>query len=260
MRLFELAEAPYRGNIGIHEMMEFYKLATPAEKKELDDLILSNRTNEAWDLIQQVTGMKLNTDDLVTETLKKVNGKWALVSKSNPKKVLQYYKGSGKPSKEWVSKVERRVHSFEEVQHENGTYSSLQVSASSAKKIIAWCEENNVTVSNPDELHCTIVFSKTPVPEVIKLDGKEITVTGKVKEWEVLGEDCLVLMLDCPGASYLHKEITDLGATSDYDEYIAHVTITTHYETNEVPGVIPDFDIEFDSIQVNELDDDWNDK
>jgi 5'(3')-deoxyribonucleotidase len=47
------------------------------------------------------------------ETLKKVKGKWALVSRHNPKKVLQYYHGSQHPSKNWVSKVERRVHSFE---------------------------------------------------------------------------------------------------------------------------------------------------
>jgi hypothetical protein len=49
----------------------------------------------------------------VDETLKRVHGRWALVSKSNPKKVLQYYHGDGHPSDEWVSKVERRVHSFE---------------------------------------------------------------------------------------------------------------------------------------------------
>jgi 5'(3')-deoxyribonucleotidase len=50
----------------------------------------------------------------VNEMLKKVKGKWALVSRHDPKKVLQYYHGSGHPSKEWVSKVERRVHSFSE--------------------------------------------------------------------------------------------------------------------------------------------------
>ena len=52
-------------------------------------------------------------DESLEETLKKVKGKWALVSRKTPKKVLQYYKGSGHPSKDWVSKVERRVHSFE---------------------------------------------------------------------------------------------------------------------------------------------------
>ena len=49
----------------------------------------------------------------IHERLKKVGDRWALVSKSNPKKVLQYYHGDGHPSDEWVSKVERRVHSFE---------------------------------------------------------------------------------------------------------------------------------------------------
>lgn len=48
----------------------------------------------------------------LTEMLKKVNGKWALVSKTDPSKVLQYYKGIGKPSDEWVAKVERRIQYF----------------------------------------------------------------------------------------------------------------------------------------------------
>ncbi|CAB4123252.1 Cytidine and deoxycytidylate deaminase domain containing protein [uncultured Caudovirales phage] len=68
----------------------------------------------------EVEQMKENTGDgvdqtsPVTETLKKVKGRWALVSRKDPSKVLQYYHGSGHPSKEWVNKVERRVHSFSE--------------------------------------------------------------------------------------------------------------------------------------------------
>jgi len=54
-------------------------------------------------------------DENLEETLKKVKGKWALVSRKNLKKVLQYYHGDGHPSKDWVSKVERRVHSFESI-------------------------------------------------------------------------------------------------------------------------------------------------
>lgn len=46
------------------------------------------------------------------EMLRKVDGKWALVSKKDPSKVLQYYKGDGKPSDEWVAKVERRIQYF----------------------------------------------------------------------------------------------------------------------------------------------------
>jgi len=52
---------------------------------------------------------KLNIDEM----LRKVHGKWALVSKSNPSKVLQYYRGgSERPSKEWVDQVERRIQYF----------------------------------------------------------------------------------------------------------------------------------------------------
>jgi 5'(3')-deoxyribonucleotidase len=58
-------------------------------------------------------------DENLEETLKKVKGKWALVSRQNPKKVLQYYHGSQHPSKEWVNKVERRVHSFESVMEDD---------------------------------------------------------------------------------------------------------------------------------------------
>ena len=57
----------------------------------------------------------MKSRDFVNETLKRVNGRWALVSKSNPKKVLQYYHGGDqRPSAEWVNSVERRVHSFGE--------------------------------------------------------------------------------------------------------------------------------------------------
>lgn len=53
--------------------------------------------------------------EFLTERVKRVKGRWALVSKSNPKKVLQYYHGAGYPSKDWISGVERRVHSFESI-------------------------------------------------------------------------------------------------------------------------------------------------
>jgi 5'(3')-deoxyribonucleotidase len=58
-------------------------------------------------------------DESLDETLKKVKGEWALVSRHDPKKVLQYYHGSGHPSKDWVSKVERRVHSFESIMEDD---------------------------------------------------------------------------------------------------------------------------------------------
>ena len=70
----------------------------------------------------QKLGINVNfsIEENLEETLKKVKGEWALVSRKNPKKVLQYYHGSGHPSKDWVSKVERRVHSFESTDYNRG--------------------------------------------------------------------------------------------------------------------------------------------
>ena len=63
--------------------------------------------------------LRIDLNESLEETLKKVKGEWALVSRKNPKKVLQYYHGSGHPSKDWVSKVERRVHSFESIMEDD---------------------------------------------------------------------------------------------------------------------------------------------
>jgi hypothetical protein len=78
--------------------------------------------------------MRLYEFTQLDEVLKKVDGKWALVSKSNPKKVLQYYDGpkGQKPSKEWVAKVERRVHAFESEQLDEINWKELGKKAGAA--------------------------------------------------------------------------------------------------------------------------------
>lgn len=56
-------------------------------------------------------GYVFKTTQPLTETLKKVNGRWALVSRKT-ERPLAYYKGSGKPSADWVHNQERRVQYF----------------------------------------------------------------------------------------------------------------------------------------------------
>ena len=48
---------------------------------------------------------------LISEKLKRVKGKWALVSRKT-EQPLAYYKGNGKPSDEWVRKQELRIQYF----------------------------------------------------------------------------------------------------------------------------------------------------
>lgn len=45
--------------------------------------------------------------------LKQVDGRWALVSRKT-QRPLAYYKGEGKPSKEWITKQEARIQHFKE--------------------------------------------------------------------------------------------------------------------------------------------------
>jgi hypothetical protein len=50
-------------------------------------------------------------ESTLTEHLKKVNGKWAIVSKSTGRP-LRYYKGEGKPGDEWVNSQEKSIEFF----------------------------------------------------------------------------------------------------------------------------------------------------
>jgi hypothetical protein len=63
-------------------------------------------SQEEWE--EEVFGPEL------IETLKQVDGKWALVSKKTGKP-LRYYKGEGKPSDEWVADQERQIQYFKNV-------------------------------------------------------------------------------------------------------------------------------------------------
>ena len=56
----ELQEAAYAGNIGIMELIKFKSKATPEQKKKFDDLLKNKKGKEVWDLVQDVTGIKLH--------------------------------------------------------------------------------------------------------------------------------------------------------------------------------------------------------
>ena len=54
-----LDEAAYPGNIGFVEMVEFYKVASPSEIKEMEKIIKKGDWNKFKELITKVTGEKL---------------------------------------------------------------------------------------------------------------------------------------------------------------------------------------------------------
>jgi hypothetical protein len=52
--------ASYPGNMGVMEMFQFQREATPAQKKVMDRLLNEDRTNEAWEFLKKTTGVDLH--------------------------------------------------------------------------------------------------------------------------------------------------------------------------------------------------------
>ena len=59
MRANEFVEASYPGNIGAMEVVRFMQTATPRQKTVLRKLIDADQLSKAWQLIQKVTGVRL---------------------------------------------------------------------------------------------------------------------------------------------------------------------------------------------------------
>jgi hypothetical protein len=54
-----LLEISYEGNVGLHEMVKFFQVATPDDVKKFEQLMSVNDLPNAWELIQQVVGVRL---------------------------------------------------------------------------------------------------------------------------------------------------------------------------------------------------------
>lgn len=54
-----LKESAYKGNIGFEEMVKFYKIATPAQEKEMERVIEEGDWDEFKELIKKVLGVNL---------------------------------------------------------------------------------------------------------------------------------------------------------------------------------------------------------
>ncbi len=58
-RLNLIFEISYKGNVGLHEMMQFFQVANPEEVKEFEQLMAQNDLPNAWELVQKVVGVRL---------------------------------------------------------------------------------------------------------------------------------------------------------------------------------------------------------
>lgn len=111
---------------------------------------------------------------------------------------------------------------------------------------------------DPNTYHVTVIYSRTPVPDAENI--RSGPATAKVIGYEVFptktADKCLVMRVDCPAALMLNKQLSKMGATSDYIDYKPHITICYNYngsdDVSELP--LPQFNLGFIGFEVKPLD------
>lgn len=83
----------------------------------------------------------------------------------------------------------------------------------------------DIKMQPADNLHITVSYSRE---DVVGLKSRKYEVEVTPKKFELLGEnkDVLVLVVESKELDDRHEEIKDMGATYDWGDYKAHLTIT----------------------------------
>jgi 2'-5' RNA ligase len=149
----------------------------------------------------------------------------------------------------------------EYAKHKDGTYVALQMSSGS-KDLLDNFVRSNLGLEdrvNKDSYHITVIYSRTPVPDAEKIKGAHDAMalcTGYDMFSTKDGGKCLVMRVNCTNAKELNAMLNRLGATSDYPEYKAHITIAYNITQEIDPATLPlpVFSLHFDEIHVAPLD------
>ena len=122
-----LKEAAYAGNIGIMELIKFKSKATSEQKKKFDDHVKNKRHNDAWKIVQDVTGMKLHKS--VTEAV--YHGDWVR-HPDNQWQIGQIQNIKNDQAEVMWKKIDKRkkavvsTHHVKDLQHARREFSQLK--------------------------------------------------------------------------------------------------------------------------------------
>lgn len=130
-------------------------------------------------------------------------------------------------------------------EEKKGTYVGVRFSdktKSDIKKYMAGMDIPNPI--NNDKLHTTLIYSRKNLPKFKALGDLDKNIIGKFKKFEMWdtqdGNRALVMTYDAPELTARNKEITDEhGATSDYDEYKVHLTLS--YDLGDYDSPLKDY-------------------
>ena len=147
--------------------------------------------------------------------------------------------------------------------HTHGTYVALELSPF-CREFIGMFSDTTLRLDNPvdrDHLHTTVIYSRTPVPWAQYLDPN-LVAEAYATHYEIFptqeGKQCLVLRIESPIICDLNAMLTRLGATTQYDGYNPHLTLSYDYR-GDIRGLpLPSYNqLTFDRLTVEPLDEEY---
>jgi len=138
----------------------------------------------------------------------------------------------------------------------NGTYGSVIPSGVAIDIIKNYQEQLDVKYPIPsNEFHCTIMYSREPVNSITT--PYYLPCNAVITGIDVLDNDALVLLLTAPALEARWKELTNLGASWDYDGFTPHISLSYNSEDFKLASKgLPDLPkvIQFTSELIAPLD------
>ena len=142
--------------------------------------------------------------------------------------------------------------------HKDGTFSALEMEIAESQKIYAnllGIISDKEKLVPFEEYHCTLTYCRQPCLGLM-YENPPLPLTASVEKYQILGEGMLVLVLDAPAISKIHKELcSKYDIKWDYPSYIPHVSIANDWK-GDVPKKLPVSDITFTSYVVKPLEKD----
>ena len=134
-----------------------------------------------------------------------------------------------------------------------------------AGDIIAWAKGQGFSTTLPaDELHVTVIYSRTPVDwmkagqDYWNEDGTLLIPPGGPRVVSRFDGGAVVLEFSSASLSWRHQELKRIGAETSYPEYAPHITITYQPGEVEIDKVEPyRGKIELGPEVFEEVNDDW---
>lgn len=153
---------------------------------------------------------------------------------------------------------------FEEfIEHKDGTYINVKPTKDNKKELYNWVVDNEIgNPLNRDEYHVTVIYSRNPCPNAKYYDFN-LPIEGKICGWEIFDANigrCLVARIESKQLNDINNDLmTKYGATSDFDSYKPHITVSYDYKGDK-PKDIPNINFSFDMVEVKGLDTNWRPK